>query len=532
MMLREGSVVRGDIVLEQELGRGGMGVVWTANHRGLGVRVAVKVLHASGLAGEEARTRFQREAKVIARIDSPHVVRIFDAGLTDDAQPFIVMELLQGRDLKARIQESGPMSSAEVAALLSQSCAALGKAHELGIVHRDIKPANIFLGDAGGGRPHVKLLDFGIAKANVLDGAALTMTEALVGTPYYMSPEQFIDARNIDARSDLWSLAVVAYACLTGKLPFAGESVGALALETHSGEFAPVREARPDLPPALDAWFRRALDPDPDKRYQTATELASSFERASQGVAQAQIDANQRSAPAASQWAGSQPTQGQAQHASSEAQLQMRSPPVSPPVTPGVHAEIPTQTGVAPSRVVEISDSREGLAAPPRSRAPMFFAAALAVLGGLALMTVYGYRSGLLGGTVSPADSRALDDSVETGSSASTAESAAHSAEVVAASSTVEPEPPASTTAIASIVPSASASGSATVSAPSTSTAVATNAAAGNPIQTPAPTAKSFMQGYRPRNMKCTKGKDFCHKCCMPGDRLSPFPDCSCYWKP
>jgi serine/threonine protein kinase len=274
--ITEGTVLKEHIVLSRELGRGAMGVVWAARHRGLDAEVAVKVLHAEILASDEARERFKREARAVARIDSPHVVRIFDMDVTTSGQPFIVMELLRGCDLKERISESGPLSIEDTATLVRQCCAALGRAHALGVVHRDLKPANLFLADGGDGI-FLKVVDFGIAKIASNDGLALTSTDAMVGTPYYMSPEQFVDARSIDARSDLWSVAVVLYAALTGTLPFLGETIGALALQVHSGEFTRPSEHRPELGEAIDAWFKKALAPDREKRFQSTTELAESF---------------------------------------------------------------------------------------------------------------------------------------------------------------------------------------------------------------------------------------------------------------
>ncbi len=277
-----GSILKENLVLGRELGRGAMGVVWLAHNRTLDSRVAVKVLSARGLGSDEARARFAREARAVARIDSPHVVRVFDYGTTDDGDPFFVMELLRGRDLKSHLEEHGPLEPDDAVTVVRQLCAALGRAHELSVVHRDIKPANVFLSE-GSEDLFVKVVDFGIARLVTDGGLDLTATTALLGTPYYMSPEQFVDPRGIDARADLWSVAVVAYACLTGCLPFQGDTVGALSLTVHRGEFTPATEHRSSLPPAVDAWFRRALDPEPSKRFQTARELADAFTAALRG---------------------------------------------------------------------------------------------------------------------------------------------------------------------------------------------------------------------------------------------------------
>ena len=279
MALGPGSVLKDNLVLEEELGRGAMGAVWRALNRSLGAHVAVKVLHAVHKDDDETLTRFAQEARAVAQLDSPHVVKIFDYGVTADAEPFIVMELLRGTDLSGRIKSRGPLSVGETATVVRQVCAALSRAHEMGLVHRDIKPANVFLTDSGGADFFVKVLDFGIAK-HLGDDMAMTATHAVMGTPYYMSPEQFITAKDIDHRADLWSVAVVAYGCLLGKLPFVGETIGALSLAVHGGVFQAPTAVRPDLPRALDYWFQRALQVDRDQRYPSARELAATFDQA------------------------------------------------------------------------------------------------------------------------------------------------------------------------------------------------------------------------------------------------------------
>jgi eukaryotic-like serine/threonine-protein kinase len=279
MPLLAGSVLKDDIVLERQLGTGAMGVVWVARHRALDTKLAVKVLSQSAARDAEARARFAQEARIVARIDSPHVVRIHDYGVTEDGAPFFVMELLRGRDLRAELAEKGTLDLAATGTIVRQACAALGRAHDLDIVHRDIKPANVFLVDSAEG-VFVKVLDFGIAKLARGEALDLTATTALLGTPYYMSPEQFVDPRTIDHRADLWSLAVVAYACLVGSLPFAGETVGALSIAVHRNEFRGPCAVRPELPSALDAWFRRALDPDPSRRFRDAATFTETFSAA------------------------------------------------------------------------------------------------------------------------------------------------------------------------------------------------------------------------------------------------------------
>ncbi len=275
-MVGPGSVLGTNIVLERAIGSGAMGTVWLGENRSLHSKVAVKILHRSLSDDEHALARFQQEARAVANLDSPHVVKIFDFGTTPEQEPFIVMELLDGRDLRQVIEEDGPLSPALTAEIVRQLCRALGRAHDLDIIHRDIKPANVFVVESDG-EPFVKVLDFGIARYLTESSLNMTTTGTVLGTPYYMSPEQFVDPRNIDRRSDLWSVAVVAYGCLLGRLPFLGETIGALSLAVHSGRYPLPSEVNPALPAALDAFFLRALSVSPHERYATAAELATAL---------------------------------------------------------------------------------------------------------------------------------------------------------------------------------------------------------------------------------------------------------------
>ena len=213
MTLSEGSLLGANLRLSRVLGKGAMGTVWLAQNLVLDSPCAVKVLDRRDRSAT-GQLRFEQEARAVARLDSPHAVRVFDFGTTPGGDPYIVMELLTGRDLKSVITDDGPMALARVVTLVRQICRGLRRAHDLGIVHRDIKPANIFLVEVDG-EPFVKIVDFGVAKSSEGADLALTETGALMGTPYYMSPEQFLSPRTIDHRTDLWSVAVVAYASLT-----------------------------------------------------------------------------------------------------------------------------------------------------------------------------------------------------------------------------------------------------------------------------------------------------------------------------
>jgi serine/threonine-protein kinase len=283
MSLGPGTLIGSNVRLVRLLGQGGKGSIWVAEHLTLHTQVAVKFMTAEVAKNPDATARFTREASAAAQIKSPHVVQTFDHGITEGGVPYIVMELLEGEDLSRRIQHRGRVAPQEVALIVGQVSKALYRAHSLGIVHRDIKPENIFLTDVDGDLL-VKVLDFGIAKRSQDAGFSMTSTGAMVGTPYYMSPEQVMSAKSVDFRSDLWSLAVVAYHALMGKVPFEAETVGALCVAINAAEFVPPTKLDPRLPPSVDAWFRKALARDPAQRFPTAKDLGRTLERAVLGV--------------------------------------------------------------------------------------------------------------------------------------------------------------------------------------------------------------------------------------------------------
>ncbi len=253
-----------------------MGSVWIADHGALQTQVVVKFMHVQLAGDRESVLRFSREAAAGANVKSPHVVQVHDHGIAPDGAPFIVMELLEGSDLAAHVEKSGPMSLVDVDHVISQACKALARAHERGIVHRDIKPQNIFLTNVGGGEPFVKVLDFGIAKAGGVQQAvsSATKTGALMGTPYYMSPEQTVGAKGVDHRTDLWALGVVAFECLTGQRPFEAETIGGLAVAICSGPMPSPSRINRTLPPEVDLWFARACAREVEQRFVSAKEMA------------------------------------------------------------------------------------------------------------------------------------------------------------------------------------------------------------------------------------------------------------------
>jgi serine/threonine-protein kinase len=274
--------------LVSPLAAGGMGAVWLADHTALRTRVVVKFLLGGLDASSSARARFKREAEAASQVKSPHVVQTFDSGVTPDGLPFIVMEHLEGRDLGAELAARGALPPAMVVTVVAQVAKALTKAHAAGLLHRDIKPENIFLCQSEpDDELFVKLLDFGIAKAFVAGGEAdldgQTKTGQVVGTPFYMSPEQVTAQRSVDARSDLWALGVVAFQALTGARPFDGPSFGALAVTIATGPCPRPSDANPELPPAVDAWFAQACAREPSARFASARELADRLRAAFEG---------------------------------------------------------------------------------------------------------------------------------------------------------------------------------------------------------------------------------------------------------
>jgi eukaryotic-like serine/threonine-protein kinase len=275
MPLKSGDQVSANLRLVRKLGQGAMGSVWVAEHLTLKTQVAVKFILSDGADHPQIAERFSREATTAAQMKHPHAVQILDHGTSDQGAPYIAMELLEGEDLRKRLKRQKQLSSEETSLILAQTCRALGKAHALGLVHRDIKPDNIFLTEVDG-EPFVKVLDFGIAR-EIGGGQSATASGALVGTPFYMSPEQAMSARDVDARADLWSAAVVAYECITGSVPFDAETMPGVFVAIAKGVFSPPSQVVGDVPAELDAWFQRALSLDPAARFASARELAESF---------------------------------------------------------------------------------------------------------------------------------------------------------------------------------------------------------------------------------------------------------------
>ncbi len=275
-----GDHVTPTVRLLRPLAQGGMGMVWIAEHLVLDTEVVVKLMAKEVEAAAGAAARFAREAAVAAAVKSPHVVQVFDSGVTDGGVAFIVMELLDGRDLGAELAASGRLAPDGAALVVGQLGKALAKAHRVGVIHRDLKPDNIFLCELDGGERFVKLLDFGAAKDDSRAPSS-TMLGQLIGTPYYMSPEQIL-GEPVDSRTDIWSLGVVAYETLTGARPFEGVTVGAITLAIHTTS-PRLTTLVPELPGTIDEWFARACARDPAERFQTVRAATEGFVRALAG---------------------------------------------------------------------------------------------------------------------------------------------------------------------------------------------------------------------------------------------------------
>ncbi len=280
MPIEIGETLDGKFRIERVIGEGAVGLVVEAMHIDLGERVAIKFLRPAKRGRADQVTRFAREARAAARLNSEHVAHVIDVGELPNGDPYMVMELLQGRDLDQVLNATGPILNTATAALyIIQACEALAEAHSVGIVHRDIKPANLFLVERGGTLPIIKLLDFGISKA-ALTGeytdivVAETKTTAIMGTPYYMAPEQVRSTRDVDHRADIWALGAVLFELVSGKTAWRAEDLGTLVQEILAQEPRGLAEVRSDIDPEFAAVVGGALMRDADKRYPSAAAFA------------------------------------------------------------------------------------------------------------------------------------------------------------------------------------------------------------------------------------------------------------------
>ncbi|MES1182368.1 MAG: serine/threonine-protein kinase [Myxococcales bacterium] len=268
-----GHVLGEKFFVRRQIGSGGMGAVYEAEHLVTKRVGALKLLHATRASVKEVVARFVREASAAAYIENPHIVVTYDAGNLPSGEPYLFMELLRGRPLSALIEERGKLPFDEARALVVQAADALAAAHLAGVVHRDVKPDNLFACE--GPTPFVKVLDFGISKfaPQLAKAQPLTVDGAPMGSPHYMSPEQVVGKRDVDFRTDIYSLGVVLYECLTGTPPFTAPSLSELGVKIFEGRYQPASAIVPALPPGLDEFLAMAMAVEPSERHASIGEF-------------------------------------------------------------------------------------------------------------------------------------------------------------------------------------------------------------------------------------------------------------------
>jgi serine/threonine-protein kinase len=279
-----GATIDEKYLIEHRIGTGGMGSVYCATRLMIGDKVAIKILHPEQVADSQAVERFRREAQAAARLKHPNAVTLYDFGVSQDGLIYLVMEMVEGENLRSLIQKQGPLAPAAAAEIINQVCAALDEAHAQGIIHRDLKPDNIVVWFVTNGL-RIKVLDFGIARMRDVSISAgnLTQTGAVMGTPHYMSPEQCMGAE-IDSRSDIYSLGIVLYEMLSGQVPFRSTASTAVAIQHVTQEPPPLRSINLSISPAVEAVVMRALQKRPEDRPQTAGALAQELRESVSGV--------------------------------------------------------------------------------------------------------------------------------------------------------------------------------------------------------------------------------------------------------
>jgi eukaryotic-like serine/threonine-protein kinase len=270
-----GDVIAGKYRVEQILGQGNMGVVVAAMHVALEQRVALKFLLQGRHVGRELVERFVREGRAAARLKSQHVTRVLDVGALDDGAPFMVMEYLEGHDLKAHLAKHGPLPLGDAVEYVLQACEGVAEAHAAGVVHRDLKPANLFLTTDASRMPCIKIFDFGISK--LVGDLTLTTEAQSMGSPLYMSPEQLNSAKDVDGRADLWSLGASLFELLAGTPPFNAETMQQLCVRVFTGQPTPLCQLRSDIPAGLESVILQCLQKDRGLRFKNVAELAAAL---------------------------------------------------------------------------------------------------------------------------------------------------------------------------------------------------------------------------------------------------------------
>lgn len=294
--IQPGNVIAGKYTVETVLGVGGMGMVVKARQAGLDRPVAIKLLLGTFRERRDIVERFYREAKAAARVRSEHVAQVFDVGTTEEGDPYLAMEFLEGEDLDRRLERERRFSLAAAATYMQQACMGVAEAHAARIVHRDLKPANLFVAQSNKGRTLVKVIDFGISK--VEEGpSSLTQTGGSMGTVYYMAPEQIENPKAVDGRSDVWALGVIFHQFLTGEVPYGGDTMPMVIANVLKNNRRPVHQIVPGLPPEADQIIQRCLQHDPAKRFQSAQELGEAIAAMVSDPSSSYAAARMRTAP-------------------------------------------------------------------------------------------------------------------------------------------------------------------------------------------------------------------------------------------
>ncbi len=273
-----GKTLGGKYTIQSVIGQGGMAVVYQAFDNLIERPVVIKVMQAWLSNDERANERFKRECQLTAQLHHPNIIRVYDGGLLNNHEPYLVMEYVAGESLRRALDRHGPVPLKTAAAIVIQICRGLGEAHAAGIIHRDLKPDNILVEAVKGATQEIKILDFGIAYL-VAGAHRLTQTGKLIGTPAYIAPEQLKD-RKIDARADLYAVGVILFELLTGKLPFEGETAESILTKQLFEPPPPLSSERADIPPGspIELVVLKALAKEPDERYQTAKEFEEAIE--------------------------------------------------------------------------------------------------------------------------------------------------------------------------------------------------------------------------------------------------------------
>ena len=282
--IAHGTVLDGKYHVDKQIGAGGMGAVFLATHTTIGRKVAIKTLHVEYTGDEQVVARFHREAQLAGSIGHDNICEVNDVGKLDDGSPYLVMPLLTGRDLSDVMEDGDGLSLDRVVDISCQTLSALEAAHENGIVHRDLKPDNIFITAVGDRKDFVKLLDFGISKIIEQDEVTqLTMTGTVLGTPFYMAPEQAKGEKNLDRRVDIYAMGVILYETLTGARPFIGDSYNEIMFKIIAEPFTLPSMINSSIPTSMEKVILKAMNRDPDRRYATADDMRIALAAAATG---------------------------------------------------------------------------------------------------------------------------------------------------------------------------------------------------------------------------------------------------------